>query len=176
MKTLRSYTGDHGYHDVFVFAPVSGVIEQGDSLLARDGCLNFFAGPEDSRFTAKLNFYNVHYESTHIVGTSGGNNNDMLTALTMMVDGLDPAGLVTHIGGLNAVIDSTIHLPEIPGGKKLIYTHIDMNLTAIEDFEDLGKSNSLYHDLARITRKHEGMWSVEAEEFLLQNTDRINPC
>jgi hypothetical protein len=48
----------------------------------------------------------------------------MKEALRLMGKGLDPAGLVTHIGGLDAVIDTTLRLPEIPGGKKLIYTHI----------------------------------------------------
>ncbi len=166
---LRSFTSGSGYSDVFVFAPVSGVVEQGDQLLARGGCLNFFAGPEDPRFTALINFYNLHYESTHIVGTSGGNNHDMVTALSMMAEGLDPAGLVTHIGGLNAVIDTTKRLPGIAGGKKLIYTHLHLDLTAIEDFERLGKTNPLFSELANITRKHNELWSVEAEAYLLRH-------
>ena len=41
-------------------------------------------------------------------------------------------------GGPDAVIDPTLHLPKIPGGKKLIYTQISMPLTAIADFEKLG--------------------------------------
>ena len=36
------------------------LIEQADAILARDACLNFFAGPTDTSFSAKLNFYNVH--------------------------------------------------------------------------------------------------------------------
>ncbi|MBQ1260942.1 MAG: uL15 family ribosomal protein, partial [Clostridia bacterium] len=48
------------------------VVEMGDKLLAKDGCLNFFAGPSNTAFSAEMNFYNVHYASTHIVGTSGG--------------------------------------------------------------------------------------------------------
>ena len=50
-----------------------------------------------------MNFYNVHYAYTHIVGTSGGNTDDIKESLEIMDKGLDPAGLVTHIGGLNAV-------------------------------------------------------------------------
>ena len=60
-----------GFDDVFVYAPVKPVIEMGDRLLGRDGCLNFFAGPTKTDFRAELNFYNVHYALTHIVGTSG---------------------------------------------------------------------------------------------------------
>ena len=42
---LKSLTGNKNFDDVFVFAPVKPVIEQGDQILGFDGCLNFFAGP-----------------------------------------------------------------------------------------------------------------------------------
>jgi len=169
VASLRALTNGDGFNDVFVFAPVKPVVEQADALLGFDGCLNFFAGPSDPTFSAQFNFYNVHYAYTHVVGTSGGNNDDMVEALDMMSKGLDPAGLVTHIGGLNAVIDATCHLPEIPGGKKLIYTHIDMPLTAIADFAALGKEKPLFKVLAEICDRHQGLWSVEAEDYLLKN-------
>jgi len=169
VEELRRLTGDTGYNDVFVFAPVTPVIEQGDSILAFDGCLNFFAGPSDSKLKANMNFYNVHYGYTHLVGTSGGNTDDMKEALEVMTKGLDPAGLVTHIGGLNAVIETTLHLPHIPGGKKLIYTHLDMPLTAITDFQEKGKTDPLFEKLNEICNRHMGLWSVEAEEYLLAN-------
>ena len=121
---LRRLSGDVGYDDVFCFAPVAAVVEQADDILAFDGCLNFFAGPSHAPFKAPFNFYNVHYASTHIVGTSGGNTDDMKEALYYMGKGLDPAGLVTHVGGINATIETTLNLPSIPGGKKLIYNHI----------------------------------------------------
>ncbi len=160
--------GNKGFNDVFVFAPVPMLVEQGDAILSQDGCLNFFAGPSNSDFTAKFNFYNVHYQFTHIVGTSGGNTDDMKESLVYMSEGLDPAGLVTHIGGLNAVIDTTLNLPNIPGGKKLIYTHLDMPLTAITDFEEKGKSEPLYAKLDALCKKHNGLWNVEAETILLE--------
>jgi len=166
---LKAITGGYGYDDVFVFAPVKPVVEQGDAILAFDGCLNFFAGPSDPNFSATFNFYNVHYAYTHVVGTSGGNTDDMVEALDMMSKGLDPAGLVTHIGGLDAVIEATKHLPEIPGGKKLIYTHIEMPLTPISDFAKLGETNPVLKTLAEICDKNLGLWSVEAEAFLLAN-------
>lgn len=167
VELLREITGGEGYDDVFVFAPVKAVVEQGDAILGFDGCLNFFAGPGDTNFSALFNFYNVHYAYTHIVGTSGGNNNDMVEALDIMSKGLDPAGLITHIGGLNAVAEATNNLPNIPGGKKLIYTHIDMPLTPITEFERLGENDEMFKDLAEICNKHNGLWSVEAETFLL---------
>ncbi|MBP7504683.1 MAG: zinc-binding dehydrogenase, partial [Prolixibacteraceae bacterium] len=173
VAALRELTEDTGYDDVFVFAPVPAVIEQGDAILAHDGCLNFFAGPSDPAFSARLNFYNVHYAYTHIVGTSGGNNDDMVEALSCMSMGLDPAGLVTHIGGLNAVIETTLHLPEIPGGKKLIYTHKNLPLTPLNEFSEKGKSDPLFRELARIIDKTKGLWSVEAETYLLANAPEI---
>ena len=168
VELLRGKTDGLGYDDVFVFAPVKPVVEQGDAILGFDGCLNFFAGPNDTNFSAMLNFYNVHYAYTHIVGTSGGNNDDMVEALDIMSKGLDPAGLVTHIGGLNAVADATINLPDIPGGKKLIYTHIDMPLTSIDDFAKLGVEDKFFAELAEICDKHNGLWNLEAEAFLLK--------
>ena len=173
VEELKAITDGYGYDDVFVFAPVKPVVEQGDAILAFDGCLNFFAGPGDPNFSAMMNFYNVHYAYTHIVGTSGGNTDDMNEALTLMAKGLDPAGLVTHIGGLDAVIETTNHLPEIPGGKKLIYTHIEMPLTPISDFAKLGETNVVFKKLAEICDKNMGLWSVEAESFLLANAYKL---
>jgi L-sorbose 1-phosphate reductase len=170
---LMKLTGGKGYDDVFVFAPVPALIEQADNILGQDGCLNFFAGPADPEFTARLNFYRVHYQFTHIVGTSGGNNDDMQEALDYFNEGLDPAGLVTHIGGINAVIDTTLRLPEIPGGKKLIYNHIEMPLTPISEFGELGKTNPVYAKLDEICNRHKGLWSVEAEAYLMENANKL---
>ena len=174
VKDLRSYTEDKGFDDVLVFAPVKQVIEQGDDILGFDGCMNFFAGPSNPDFKAPFNFYNVHYAFTHITGTSGGSTDDMKEALEMMAERkINPAAMVTHIGGLNAVIETTKNLPEIPGGKKLIYNNIEMNLTAISDFEEKGKSDPLFAELHNIVNKNNGLWSVEAEQYLLDNAKTL---
>ncbi|MCM8899638.1 zinc-binding dehydrogenase [Caldicoprobacter algeriensis] len=171
---LMSLTDGRGYDDVFVFAPVKSVVEIGDAILARDGCLNFFAGPTDPNFSAQINFYNVHYASTHVVGTSGGNTEDMIEALQMMEKGLiNPAAMITHIGGLNSVVDTTLNLPKIPGGKKLIYTNIELELTAISDFKEKGKIDPLFAELARIVEKNNGLWCAEAEKYLLAHAKPI---
>lgn len=173
IEYLRELTGGRGYDDVIVFAPVRPVVETGDRLLARDGCLNFFAGPSNAEFSAELNFYNVHYNLAHIVGTSGGNTADMLESLDMMASGqINSASMVTHIGGLNCVIETTMNLPHIPGGKKLIYTNIDMDLTAISDFEKKS-DNPLFAGLSEIVARNNGLWNVEAERFLLANAKKI---
>jgi threonine dehydrogenase-like Zn-dependent dehydrogenase len=167
-RYLLALTDGKGFDDVFVFAPVRPVVELGDRLLARDGCLNFFAGPTNPEFSAEFNFYNVHYASTHIVGTSGGNTDDMLESLAMMARGeIDPAAMLTHIGGMNAVIETTLNLPKIPGGKKLIYTNIDLPLTAIADF---GKSKDpVLQKLDEIVKANNGLWNPAAEKYLLEN-------
>ena len=171
VEVLKGIAGGEGYDDVFCFAPVAPVVEQADDILAFDGCLNFFAGPGKSPFKAPFNFYNVHYNSTHVVGTSGGNTDDMKEALHYMGLGMDPAGLVTHVGGLNAVVETTLNLPNIPGGKKLIYTHVTMPLTAIADFGKVGKP--VYDELDRLCKAHNGLWNAEAEKYLLAHADEL---
>lgn len=172
---LCSLTDDsRGYDDVMVFAPVRPVVEQADAILAIDGCLNFFAGPTDQQFSAELNFYNVHYTSTHIVGTSGGNTDDMKESLAMMADGrLNPSTMVTHVGGLDAVVDTTLGLPDIPGGKKLIYNAISMPLVGLDELKEKAGEHPFYAELADIVEQNKGLWSVEAEKYLLENAERL---
>ncbi|HJA69433.1 MAG TPA: zinc-binding dehydrogenase [Firmicutes bacterium] len=172
---LMELSNGTGYDDVYVYAPVKSVVEQGDRILGNNGCLNFFAGPTNPEFRAEFNFYNVHYAGTHIVGTSGGNTADMIESLEMMSKGLlNPAVMVTHIGGLNAVIDTTLNLPKIPGGKKLIYNNIKLDLTAIADFEEKGKSDPLFKKLDEIVKGNNGLWCAEAERYLLAHAPKID--
>ena len=77
--------------------------------------------------------------------------------------------MVTHIGGLNAVVDTVLNLPKIPGGKKLIYNHIELPLTAICDFGKLGESDPMFAELDKICKAHNNLWSAEAERYLLEN-------
>lgn len=175
VKTMMELTDNHGYDDVLVMAPVRALVEQADAILAKDGCLNFFAGPNKTDFTASMNFYNVHYASTHIVGTSGGNTDDMRESLALMEKGLiNPAAMVTHIGGLSAVPEAVINLPSIPGGKKMMYTHLDFPLTALDDLAELGKTNPVFAELAVLVEKHNGLWNTEAERYLMEHcTKRV---
>ncbi len=168
IAALMALTDGHGYDDVFVYAPIVPLVEQGDRLLAHDGCMNFFAGPTDKAFTAPINLYNVHYSNTHIMGSTGGNTNDLIEALDMSAKGdINPSVMLTHIGGLDATIDAIMNLPNIPGGKKLIYNHINLPLTAIEDFEALGAENPLFKTLHELVEKNNGLWNTEAEQYLL---------
>jgi len=150
---LREMTGGAGFDDVFVFAAVAEVIELGDALLGEDGCLNFF-----------------DYGSTHIVGTSGGSTGDMQEALALTAAGrIQPSYMITHIGGLDAVPETVLNLPHIPGGKKLIYNGISLPLTAIEDFAELGKTDPLFALLAERVAPTHGVWNEQAEQALLNH-------
>ncbi|MDO4572667.1 MAG: zinc-binding dehydrogenase [Clostridia bacterium] len=173
VSELLALSGGTGYDDVICFAPVRAVVEQAGAILGFDGCLNFFAGPSDPAFTAGMNFYNVHYASHHLVGTSGGNTEDMRESIALMNAGrIDPAAMITHIGGLDCVPETTKALPHIPGGKKLIYNHIEMPLTAIADFGKKGEDELLFRALDEIVSAHKGLWCAEAERYLLEHMQK----
>lgn len=167
---LMELTGGRGYDDVFVYAPIRSLAETADRLLGFDGCLNIFAGPTDSRFSAEINLYNCHYTSTHIMGTTGGNTEDLKEAIRLAAQGrIRPAVMVTHIGGIDAIAETTARLPLIPGGKKLTYTQFDMPLTAIEDFREKGRTDPLFARLADSCEAHDGLWNAEAEKILFRH-------
>lgn len=167
---LMNLTEGKGYDDVFVFVPVRELAELGDRLMAFDGCLNFFAGPSDKNFRAEMNLYNCHYTATHIMGTTGGNTHDLKEALDLSARGKIRASvMITHIGGMDSIIPTTMNLPKIPGGKKLAYTQFDLPLTAIDDFAGLGESDPLFRKLADSCARHSGLWNAEAEKILLRH-------
>lgn len=167
---LLALTDGKGYDDVFVYAPVSKVVELGDAILGFDGSLNFFAGPLDKNFSANFNFYNVHYQQHHVTGTSGSTPEDMRDIVDLIGQNrLDPSVMITHIGGIDAAIDTTVNLPKIPGGKKLIYTHIELPLTALSDFEELGKTDERFKILDGYVKENNGLWCAKAEKYLLEN-------
>lgn len=151
-----------GFDDIFVLVPAEQVVTDAADLLNPDGCLNFFAGPQNKEFSAKVNFYDVHYSFTHFVGTSGGNTEDMRKAVKLIEDKqVKVANVVTHILGLDAVAETTLNQPAIGGGKKLVYTHKQSDLTKLSEIDPAS-------ELGRILAKTEGIWSKEAEEYLLE--------
>lgn len=161
-----------GFDDVLVMVPIRPVIEQGGELLGFDGCLNFFAGPTDQTYMAEFNFYNVHYAAQHVVGVSGGNADDMKESLELIAQNrINPSLMITHIGGLDAVVETTLNLPNISGSKKLIYNELSLPLVALVDLKD--QEGGLYQGLAEIVEKHNGLWNPEAEKYLLANAPRI---
>ncbi len=169
-QDLLALTGGRGYDDIFVFNAIRSLAEMGDRLLGYDGCMNFFSGPTDRAFSATINLYNCHYSSTHIIGTTGGNTDDLKESIRLAAGGkLHPAVMVTHVGGLDAIVDTTRNLPRLPGGKKLTYTQFNMPLTAIDDFREKGKHDPLFARLADCCDAHNGLWNSEAEKILFQH-------
>lgn len=165
-------TGE-GYDDVIVFAASTELLQLGDSILATDGCLNFFAGPTDKSFAVPMNFYNVHYERTHLVGTSGGSREDMAECLELASKGLlNPSLMVTHIAGLGAIPDALSALPSFVGGKILAYPHVEMDLTGIEDFPRRAETDPRFAKLTEICERHANIWNQEAETYLLDTFAR----
>ena len=169
VAALLALVDGQGYDDVMVFAAAKELVETGDAILGRDGCLNFFAGPVDRSFTVKLNLYNVHYESTHVVGTSGGSRSDMEECLSLSAAGaLNPSRMVTHVGGLSAVPDALMNLPAFTGGKILAYPHVEMDLTGIDDFAGRAAVDPRFAPLADICARNDGIWNADAERYVLE--------
>jgi D-arabinose 1-dehydrogenase-like Zn-dependent alcohol dehydrogenase len=163
-----------GYDDIFLFAAVPALITQCSDLLGFGGCLNFFAGPTNQGLTAPFNFYNVHYLGHHCVGSSGGDVKDMADSLDWISRGLlHPEVMVTHVGGLDSAAEATRTLPDVPGGKRLVYTHLSLPMTPIADFARLGETDPLFAELARLCEANRSLWCAEAENFLLANAPRL---
>ncbi len=173
-EQLRALSGGKGFDDVMVMAPVEAVMKQADEIAGKDCCINFFSGPTDTDFSAPVNYYDVHYNAKHIIGTSGGDTEDMIESLRI-IEGTDlnPAVMVTHIGGLNSVPGLLADLPKIPGGKKLTYSNISLEMTSIEEFEEKGKDDPLFAGLHEICKKHSMLWNAEAEQYLLAHAKSI---
>jgi L-sorbose 1-phosphate reductase len=77
------------------------------------------------------------------------------------------------VGGLDAVVETTLNLPGIPGGKKLIYTNISMPLVSLYQLDSLGDKDEFYAGLHKIVAKNDYIWSLEAERYLLANAKPI---
>ena len=166
-KLLNAKVNNEKYDDLFLMISVKPLAEMAGRLMNTDACLNQFAGPVDKSFSADLNFYDIHYNFTHVVGTSGGNaENEAKAAKLIAEHKLDVAKVITHVLGLNAAAETTLSQPEIGGGKKLIYIHKKFDrieLAKVDPDSELGK----------ILKKHNGIWSHEAEQWILNNMPDI---
>ncbi|MBQ8508705.1 MAG: zinc-binding dehydrogenase [Clostridia bacterium] len=170
---LRELSGG-GYDDVFVMVPVPSLFTLAEEICREDGCINFFAGPAKHDFPGSLNLYRVHYDGIHVVGTAGSIPADTAETVKLIEDGvIDPSIMVSHILGLNAYADAIYDMEHPSGLKKVCYTHLDLPMTAIEDFAERGKSDPLFAELDRIVKAHGGLWCREAENYLLANAPRI---
>lgn len=165
---------DGGFDDVFVMVPVPALFTMAEAICREDGCVNFFAGPAIHDMQGSLNLYRVHYDGIHVVGTAGSIPEDTVDTLHLIEQQkINPGALVSHILGLNAVIDTLYAMEKPSGAKKVCYNEIDIPLIAIDDLEELGKDNELYAKLAEIVKKNGGLWCAEAEAYLLAHGPRI---
>lgn len=172
-EMLREIAGD-GYDDVIVMAPVAELFTIAEEICRYDGCINFFAGPAQHSFPAAMNLYRVHYDSIHVVGTAGSTTEDTHDTVKLIEDGvIDPSIMVSHILGLNSYVDAVYAMAQPNGLKKVCYTHLDLPLVALEDFEMLGKTDPMFAQLDRIVKSNGGLWCKEAEDYLLENAPKL---
>lgn len=172
-KLLRELSGG-GFDDVLVMVPVPALFTLAEQICAFDGCVNFFAGPADKGLMGSLNLYRIHYEGVHVVGTAGSTPDDMRDTIKLIEeDRIDPAIMVSHVLGLDTYADTIAAMETPSGAKKLCYNHISLPLIALDDLPELGKNDPLYAELAKIIDAHNGLWCVEAEEYLLANAKKI---
>lgn len=173
-EQLKALTNGEGYDDVFIFYPDSQLVNIGSKLLATDGCLNFFAGPQDPNFEATINFYDVHYAFTHYVGTSGGNTDDMREGIKLIEQGkVSVNKAISHILGLDQAADTTITQAKIGGAKKMVYTHKSLPLINLQTLIENPTNDPFLQNLKSILLKTDGLWSKEAEDYLLQHAPNI---
>ena len=162
-----------GFDDVFIFAPNEEMVTYGVKMLAFDGCLNFFSGPADQEFSSRVNFYNIHYNSTHFVGTSGGNTEDMKQSIELIESKtVNVAKIATHILGLDHAVETTKALPELEGSKKIVYTHKKFPLTEVDKFDE-NSDDEYIRELKSIVERNGNLWSAEAERYFIQNAPEI---
>lgn len=172
VEELKALTPDaKGFDDIFLMAAKERLVTQAEQLLSYDGCLNFFAGPADSKFASTINFYNIHYNATHFVGTSGSNTQDMKDAIALIENKtVNVAKIATHIMGLNHVCESILNLPKMPGGKKIVYSGKEFPVTDVSAF---GENNELEKHLKELVDAHDGLWNAEAEQYFLEHAKDI---
>lgn len=172
VEELKALTPNaKGFDDIFLMAAKERLVTQAEQLLAYDGCLNFFAGPADSKFASTINFYNIHYNATHFVGTSGSNTQDMKDAIALIENKtVNVAKIATHIMGLNHVCESILNLPKMPGGKKIVYSGKEFPVTDVSAF---GENNELEKHLKELVDAHDGLWNAEAEQYFLEHAKDI---
>ncbi|HIE43188.1 MAG TPA: L-sorbose 1-phosphate reductase [Candidatus Omnitrophica bacterium] len=175
----KELTGGKLFDDIFTLFPSKELIETSDKLLGENGTSNFFAGPSDKDLSASINFYHLHYSYHKHIGTSGGNTDDLKEALKLLEeDRLNPAQMITAVGGLDSVISAIENFLSLPPGKKLIYTGIKMPLVELSQLKHLSEEEStppvykkVYRDLHAIIIKNGELWCEEAEQYILKRKE-----
>ena len=104
------------------------------------------------------------------MGTSGSNTQDMKDAIACIENKVvDLAKIATHVMGLNDVCESIMQLPQLPGGKKIVYSQKYYPITDVQSFS----GGEFEQQLRAIVEKHNGLWSAEAESYFLEHCPEI---
>ena len=173
VKTLIEMS-DGGFDDVFVMVPVPALFTMAEQICREDGCVNFFAGPPIHDMQGSLNLYRVHYDGIHVVGTAGSIPEDTVDTIKLIEENaINPGAIVSHILGLDPVIDTLMAMEKPSGAKKVCYPGLDIPLVAIDDLPELAKTNDLWAAINEIVQKNGGLWCAEAEKYLLENAPKI---
>ena len=173
VKTLIDMS-DGGFDDVFVMVPVPALFTMAEEICREDGCVNFFAGPPVHNLQGSLNLYRVHYDGIHVVGTAGSIPEDTVDTIHLIEQKkVTPGVLVSHILGLNALIDTMFAMERPNGAKKVCYNGLDIPLIAIDELDKWGEKDPMYRELDRIVKAHGGVWCAEAEAYLLEHAPKI---
>ena len=113
----------------------------------------------------------ISFASDYIAGSIP---EDTVDTIELIEKGtINPAVMVSHVLGMNAVPE-VINAMKTPSGvKKICYNHIDIPLTAVSDIPELGKSDPMWAEIAKIIERNGGLWCTEAEKYLLENAPKL---
>jgi len=124
-ETVHRLSGGAGADDVILAVGIRSVQQAALELLGKGGVANLFGGLPRGEHILELDAIAVHYNEIKVVGSSGGEPSDLMTALDAIAHGhIDAGNYVFAIGSLE-------HGPRVlkmieekkVDGKVIIYPH-----------------------------------------------------
>ena len=146
VSCIGSTTNGAGADDVIVAAGSRGAIESAQSLVARGGVLNLFAGLKKGEEVVGFDTGIVHYREINITGSSGGSPWDVARTLELMSSKAIDAGVhIACIGDLEHAIDFLrMTRAQQIAGKAVVYPHRHTaEIIGVQSWTSLDESNYL---------------------------------
>jgi len=146
VSCIGSTTNGAGADDVIVAAGSRGAIESAQSLVARGGVLNLFAGLKKGEEVVGFDTGIVHYREINITGSSGGSPWDVARTLELMSSKAIDAGVhIACIGDLEHAIDFLrMTRAQQIAGKAVVYPHRRTEeIIDVQSWTSLDESNYL---------------------------------
>ena len=146
VSCIGSTTNGAGADDVIVAAGSRGAIESAQSLVARGGVLNLFAGLKKGEEFVGFDTGIVHYREINITGSSGGSPWDVARTLELMSSKAIDAGVhIACIGDLEHAIDFLrMTRAQQIAGKAVVYPHRHTEeIIGVQSWTSLDESNYL---------------------------------